>query len=382
MRAIGTTLWVSAALLELQACGPRVSVGDLGAVAGVGGASAEAGSAAQGGSSQGGTKYASEGGKQAQAVGGFDSAGGRATTAGGMFATEGGAEQGSGGAPDPECPRTLSKFLPPVDIECPESLPEPGAACDDVAENGICVWQTGLPQQSSLSGYEVRGCYSATGGNQWYGAGQGNLGPPGVDPQNCPDSLPEQGSSCVGHENENCYFPEASCGCNGNPRLWKCTENPKPNRVPALVERLCPPADVDESMQIKDLDGLQIEAWCRWYAGGGERPQLNPSDTPGYADSYASSYGHIGGDVCIADLPLDWCMKNILQRQPECTATLEQLDDCVESIRGWGNARPAWVGHGCGPLLSNPGCDHLIVQKVEPSEAPPPCKVPVAEGLP
>ena len=31
MRTIGTTIWVSAVLLELGACGPRVSVGDLGA---------------------------------------------------------------------------------------------------------------------------------------------------------------------------------------------------------------------------------------------------------------------------------------------------------------------------------------------------------------
>ena len=51
MRFIGTTLWVSAVLVELQACGPRVSVGDLGA-AGAGSGGAEAGSSAQGGSSQ------------------------------------------------------------------------------------------------------------------------------------------------------------------------------------------------------------------------------------------------------------------------------------------------------------------------------------------
>jgi len=381
MRAIGTTLWVSAILLE-QACGPRVSVGDLGA-AGTGGANAEAGSAMQGGSSQGGAKLASEGGKQAQAVGGgSDSVGGRVTSAGGMAAAEGGADQGSGGAPDAQCPATLDEFLPVVEIECPVDLPDSGAPCDDFAENGICVWQTGFPQQSSLSGYEVRGCYSALGGKQWYGNGQGGLGPPGLDPQNCPQALPEQGGSCTGHANENCYFPEAFCTCRDNPLQWKCTANPKPNRVPAPVARLCPPGNVDESMSIKDLSDLQIEAWCRWYAGGGERPQLNPADSPGYADSYASSYGHIGGDVCIADLPLDWCMKNILQRQSECTATLEQLDDCMESIRGWGNASPAWVGHGCGPLLSNPGCEHLIVQKVEPSESPPPCKVPVGQGLP
>jgi len=382
MRAIGTTLWVSALLVELQACGPRVSVGDL-AAAGAGGAGAEAGSTAMGGSSQGGTKLVSSGGTQA--VGGAVSTGGKATSAGGALVAEGGADPGGAGAPDQECAGTPGKFLPPVAIECPEVAPDSGAPCDDVAENGICVWQNGFPQQSSLSGYEVRGCYSAIDGNRWYGLSQDGLGPPGIDPQNCPHALPEQGSSCTGHKSENCYYPEAFCSCNDNPLKWQCVENPKPNLVPAPVERSCPPANVDESMLIKDLDGLQVEAWCRWYAGGGPRPEIGGADTPGYADSYGSSYGHIGVDVCIADLPLDWCMKNILLHQSECTATLEQLDDCVESIRGWGNANPAWVGHGCGPFISNAGCERVIVQKLapaEPQEAPKPCKVPVAQDAP
>jgi hypothetical protein len=386
MRAIGTTLWVSAVLLELQACGPRVSVGDLGATAGGrAGAGTEAGSSALGGSSQsqGGTPAVTDGGKQA--VGGSESGGGTVASAGGTVVAEGGAEQGSGGAAEPDCPAALDRFLPPVEIECPDAVPESGAACDDVAENGICVWQTGLPQQSSLSGYEVRGCYSALGGKKWYGIAQDDLGPPGVDPKHCPWAVPEQGSSCVGHANENCYYPEASCTCANQPASWKCTENPKPQRVPASVERLCPPANVDESLQIKDLDGLQIDAWCRWYAGGGPRPEMNGSDTPGYADAYPAFYGHIGGEVCIVDLPLDWCMKNIMLFGSECTATLAQLDDCVESIRGWANATPAWVGHGCGPLLSNPGCERTIVQKLAPPDAPgatPPCKVPVAQDSP
>jgi hypothetical protein len=57
-------------------------------------------------------------------------------------------------------------------------------------------------------------------------------------------------------------------------------------------------------------------------------------------------------------------------------ATPGQLDDCVESIRAWPGG--AWVGHGCGPLLSNPTCARLIVQEV-PSGSPADCKVPVAE---
>lgn len=381
MRAIGTTIWVSAVLLELQACGPRVSVGDLGA-AGSGGAGADAGSTAQGGSSQGGSKLVGTSGKEA--AGGVDSAGGPAMSAGGVAVAEGGADPGAGGEPATDCPGSLGNFLPPVAIDCPEELPASGTPCDDVAENGICVWQTGLPQQSSLSGYDVRGCYSAVDGtNRWYGMGQDDLGPPGKDPKHCPHAQPEQGSSCQGHAYENCYYPEAFCSCVTNPDGWNCVENPKPNRVPAPVERLCPPAGIDESKAIQDLSSLEIDAWCRWYAGGGPRPEMSGIDSPGYADSYTISFGHIGGEVCLLDLPVDWCMKNILLHQAECTATLEQLDDCVESIRAWSRAEPAWVGHGCGPLLSTPGCERLIVQQLNGGGVQPPaeCKVPVAQGV-
>lgn len=110
---------------------------------------------------------------------------------------------------------------------------------------------------------------------------------------------------------------------------------------------------------------------------------MSGTDSPGYADSYSTAFIEIGAPVCLMDLPLDWCDKNILLHQ-ECTATLEQLDDCVESIRGTGGANPgpAWVGHGCGPLLSNTSCARLIVQVLPDGAAPSDCKVPLAQDAP
>lgn len=375
MRAIGTTLWVSAVLFELGGCGPRVSVGDLGAAgasddAGSGGASASKAGSSQGGanSGQGGSKVTGGGGTETSKGGGPDE------SAGGEAVAEGGAAPGSGGRPATGC-TTFGQPLPPVAVECPDAVPGDGDACD-VAENGICVWQTGIVGQGNV-GYEIRGCYSAPGGKEWYGVGQGNLGPVGVNPQHCPKALPEAGSSCSGHDGENCYFPEAACACGGGNPNWQCSENAKPNLVPRPVERLCVPEGLDEAKAIKDLSNDEIATWCTWYGGSGPRPPLSGVDQPGYATSYGSAYGHIGGKVCMMDLPHELCVKN-MQLYPSCTATLEQLDDCVESIRAW--AGNAWVGHGCGPLLSNTSCAGLIVQPLAENSVPSDCKVPVGEA--
>lgn len=384
MRAIGTTLWVSAVLFELAGCGPRVSVGDLGAggandgaSSGSGGAASSAAGSSAAGSSQAGSNQG-EGGSKVTGGGGtaVNQGGETNVSAGGEAVAEGGADPVGPDQPATGC-TMLGEKLPPVAIACPDALPESGDPCDDVAENGVCVWQTGIVGQGNV-GYEIRGCYSAVGGKQWYGVGQGALGPVGVDPQHCPKTLPEAGSSCSGHDGENCYFPEAACACagavNGN---WQCTENAKPNLVPRPFERLCVPEGLDEATAIKDLTNGEITRWCTWYAGAGPRPPLSGVDAPGYANSYSTSFGHIGGHVCVMDLPLELCVKNVKAYGSECTATLEQLDDCVESIRAWGNADPAWVGHGCGPLMSNESCAHVVVQALADNAAPSDCKVPV-----
>lgn len=362
MRAIGTALWVSAALFELGACGPRISVGDLG----VGGTADAAGSGGSSGSVDGssGSKVTGGGGTETSKAGGAD------MPAGGETALAGGGGSATG------CPSGLTTALPPVPVECPDTPPSSGDACT-VPENSNCVWQTGIVGKGG-AGYEVRGCYSGLGGNEWYGLSldQGSLGPTGVDPQHCPHAVPEAGSSCSGHAGENCYFPQAACACADEAANWSCTENRKPNLVPAPVERLCAPDGVDEARAINDLSSGEIDAWCQWYGGGGPRPDPTGRDAPGYASTYSTSWGHIGAEVCLMDLPFDLCKSNMLLHQ-SCTATLGQLDDCVESIRAWPTG--GWVGHGCGPLLSNTSCARLIVQQV-PSGMAGDCEVPVAAG--
>lgn len=351
-------------MFELGACGPRVSVGDLG----TGGASNSAGAQTEGGSGQGGSKSAGTGGSKV--TGG----GGAMVQTGGASLVAGGAELGSGGEAAVGCPSALDQFLPPVEVTCPDELPDEGAPCD-VPENSICIFQTGIVGEGNV-GYEVRGCYSSSDGNRWYGAGQGNFGPVGVDPQHCPHTSPQAGTSCDGHAGEYCYYPDAACNCASDGDDWVCEANVKPNRVPAPVERLCAPNGLDEAKPIEDLSSEEVTAWCRWYAGGGPRPPLSGIDTPGWADHYATSFGHIGAEVCIMDLPLTLCEKNIAAH-PGCTATLEQLDDCMESVRAWPGDRPAWVGHGCGPFVSNQSCRGLIVQVLPDNAQPTDCKVAV-----
>jgi hypothetical protein len=373
MRAIGTTLWVSAVLFELGACGPRVSLGDLGA----GGAGGSGGNTAtQGGASQGGAKLAGEGGRKVTGGGATQTskAGGGNVSDGGAAVAQGGADLGQGGETPTGCPTAFDRFLPPVEVACPDTVPNDGAPCD-VAENAICVFQTGIVGQGNV-GYEVRGCYSSLEGNRWYGTGQGNAGPVGVDPQHCPQILPVAGTSCDGHAGEYCYYPEAVCNCPSDTDRWACEAQVKPNRVPAPVERLCVPNGVDEAKQIKDLSPAKITAWCQWYGGNGPRPPLSGIDTPGWANTYGTWFGHIGANVCVMDLPLAWCEQNI-EAHPGCTATLEQLDDCMESVRSWPGDAPGWVGHGCGPFVSNATCEGLIVQVLPENAAPTDCKVAV-----
>jgi hypothetical protein len=358
----------SAALLMVYACGPRVSVGDLGD---------------DGGTSAGGQGSASEtqSGGAPLPVGGADQGG--AATGGGGVMSESGAPGGGGseaavagatggaGESNRGCASDLTQFLPAVEVTCPDDKPNPGDACS-VAENGICVWQTGVVGQGNV-GYEVMGCYSASDGKRWYGASQGNVGPVGSDPQNCPKSMPEAETTCAGHAGESCYYPLAACSCADDGDVWACTENVKPNLVPRVVERLCPPDGVDESKRIDQLSSTEVEAWCRWYASpdGAERPPISGIDPPGLAVYYATSYTDVNFDACVMDLPFEYCVQNFATR-PSCTASLLQLDDCVESVF----ADPGgWVGQGCGPFLTTAGCEGLIVQLLPEGGGPSDCKV-------
>lgn len=101
--------------------------------------------------------------------------------------------------------------------------------------------------------------------------------------------------------------------------------------------------------------------WCQWHAdpSGAPRPQvIDDRGTDGYA-SYG--FGYSEWHLCMPDIPAELCVQNF-REVPGCTATLGDLDDCIETFYGnHQNERPAWVGHGCVPLVANPTCEGLMV---------------------
>jgi hypothetical protein len=172
-----------------------------------------------------------------------------------------------------------------------------------------------------------------------------------------------------------CYYPALDCKC-GTGAAWSCEVKGGPaalvGQLPVAMQPLCAPAAVDDSKQVKDLSDTEALAWCQWYAQAGERvyPHVNPNDPPDEVTEYGSSWGYpFGQPLCIPELPPELCVKN-LRTQP-CTATLQELGSCLETIRA---GRGGWVGSGCGPLLGNPTCSRIIVQQRESADI---CPVPI-----
>lgn len=367
MRRIKRGVQAGVLVIGLGACGPRVSVGDLGT----------SGGSAQAGSGQGGRTITGGSGSKIDGEGG---SAGKESGVGGEGKSTGGSGGAAGAGSLPAgCPSDLTQRVVAPVPDCPALAPSGDHAPCDIEENGICVWQTGVQGKGS-PGYEVFGCYATTTGKQWFGTSQGTLGEVGENPQNCPHVAPEAGSSCAGHAAEYCYFPSAFCSCADDDAEWSCRANAKPNMPPVEVVRLCPPAGLDESKQIKDLSEQEKLAWCSWYGdpSGRPRPPVTDNDPPGQALSYGTAFNAVGASACIMDLPIEYCVMNLGLR-PDCTATLAELDDCVETIRatGIGSPGPGWVGHGCGPLLANPTCANVIAQPWDPQSFSTMCAVPL-----
>lgn len=372
MRVYQGLLGVSVGAVALWACTPRVSVGDLGndgdGQAGETGVGATTGQG--GGGATGGGSAKAGGGMPAggMATGGRPTGGTSTMPHAGESPVAGAGQAGAGELPD-GCPTTLTQRLEPPVPDCPDELPSDlGAPCD-IVENGICTWQTGVQGQGS-PGFDAYGCYAAISGKTWFGIGVGTLGEVGANPQNCPKIAPEAASSCTGHAGENCYYMEAACSCGvGGGDSWSCEPNAKSYSLPAPVQRLCPPQGLDEAKQLKDLSDEELETWCSWYGdpSGEPRPPVTDNDPPDEALSYATHFSTVGVSVCMMELPVAHCMTNIRLR-PDCTATLGELNDCVETIRaiGIGNPGSGWVGHGCGPLLANASCENVIAQVWDP----------------
>jgi hypothetical protein len=357
-------VWVGAGAIALGACGPRVSVGDLGnADAGQAGDATGATTGQGGGGATGGGSPKPVGGMATggMVTGGMATGGSLANADAGEPPVAAAGQAGAGGLPD-WCASTLTEHLEPPVPDCPDELPSDlGAPCD-IIENGICTWQSGVKGEGS-PGFDAYGCYAAVSGKAWFGISVGTSGEVGENPQNCPKIQPAAGSSCAGHSGENCYYMEESCSCGtGGGDSWSCEPNAKSYSLPLPVQRLCPPQGLDEAKQLKDLTDEEVEAWCGWYGdpSGEPRPPVTDNDPPDEALSYPTRFSAVGASACMMELPIAHCITNIRLR-PDCTATVGELDDCIETLRVLGI-----VGHGCGPLLANPTCENVIAQAWDP----------------
>jgi hypothetical protein len=268
-------------------------------------------------------------------------------------------------------------------------MPESGSACNDQAENSICVWQISDATGNSRA-YRALGCYAGLQGKIWLGGDETQSGRLGPLDDGCPKQPPTLGAACPTFDAtqgvETCVYPADYCECSSiAPGKWLCTNAlggqlspPKP----AL--RVCAPASLDETQQVKDMGPEPTSAWCQWLAQlTGKMVVPTGKDSPGVADSY----GYQGittpeFKACLPLLPTDLCVKNLETRGTDCSATLGELDDCVETILSV--PKGGWVGRGCAPLLANPTCSGVIVQLLSgdanvPSGSPdaPKCVVPL-----
>jgi len=284
---------------------------------------------------------------------------------------------GAGGQSLPgDCPADLRQMVPARAADCPDM---PFSVACDWTENAICVWQDAPPKV----GFLAQGCYAAPVGKMTNGGvGQTlvNVVDAGVNNDQCPKIAPVPDTSCAMHAGQHCYYPLEDCACGASEGNWQCHENANPTSPPIEVKRLCAPLGIDETKQLSQLSDEEVRAWCDWYAdpSGAPRPTVSPQDPPDLARSYASlNTNGAPGDACILELPAELCVKNI-RTQPACTATLAELDDCVETIRamGGGGFVEYWVGHGCAPLMANPTCSRVIAQPINP-EHPTQCEVPL-----
>ena len=359
-RGMLTNYWIlSVMALNAVACAPTVFVGDLG------------GSSA--GSSSGGASQGTAGDSVAGGVGFGGAAGGA------------GEVLGVAGDSSAACADTLNQALPPIQATCPVALPNSGASCEDQVENSICFWQVQPPDNPV--GYRALGCYSGLNGKIWSGVDvslSGNVSP-GVDSEvrpldaECPQQAPTLGESCPnGMNTETCLYPTSYCECGTIlPGQWLCDQGMGGKvSAPRPVQRLCTSTYFDETQLVKDMGPKLTPLWCQWSAqlDGTEVP-VSGRDSPGVANTYLyRQFVTPEMSLCLADLPPALCAQNLDNLGSKCTATIGELDDCVETIY----AQPSgWVGHGCAPLFRNPTCAGVLVQPFAIDSTPAPCVVPL-----
>jgi len=248
-------------------------------------------------------------------------------------------------------------------------------------ENSICVWQTNA-EATNMRGYRALGCYSGLKGKLWSGVDATVSGGSLLAPDaSCPRQGPKLGDSCpMRTDVETCIYPTIYCECrNISPGQWLCTDALAGKLSPPVeVQRLCTPTYFDETQLVKEMGPKLTPLWCQWNAqiNGAKEAPVSGKDSPGVADSYPYQlFSTPEESLCLADLPPDLCARNLDSLASKCTATIGELDDCVETIR----AAPAggWVGHGCAPLLRNPTCAGVVVQEFTDKGKASQCVVPL-----
>ncbi|MEP7049141.1 MAG: hypothetical protein ABJB12_02260 [Pseudomonadota bacterium] len=325
-----TACWITLfTVLNAAACGSRVVVGELGSGNAAGGASQGSGGSAGG-----------------------------AAPGGGVAETAGTAGQA--------CAGTLNAAAATVVAACPDAAPDIGSPCDAQTENSVCVWQIPDSTGGASRAYRALGCYAGLQGKLWLGGDEQQSGPLDSIDSSCPKHAPALGAACpsVGNRVETCIYPADYCECSSiAPGKWLCTDQHGGKLSPPTQdERICVPAELDETQRVKDMGPKLTALWCQWLAQlTGKMVALSGKDSPGVADSYGyQTLSTPEFNVCLASLPPELCAQNLDSRGSECTATVGQLDDCVQTILALPNG--GWVGHGCAPLLANPTCAGVTVQ--------------------
>lgn len=357
--------WVGGLIgMSLVACGPDVTVGDLGSRAGSGGVSQVGGA---GGAS------ALGGGGSASALGGAPDSGGGDSGAGGVASNDAGAGSGGMGMAL-QCAADLMQIVPGPTVACPDDIPEELQPCE-LPAYANCIWQIGIDEPEAR-GYQAMGCYEYRGSKVWSGfSGSVGSGNGGVNNEQCPRQEVEPGVSCGGHEGQLCEYPTRTCLCDAALTEWQCELFPDVLGLGLTqqVHRLC--VDFDESKLVKELTEQEVRDWCRWSLSPLDQPialeLLAPTAPPYDAADYGTIYGDLFGQVCRPVLPLDACVANF-GAAPDCDATVAELDECAETLM----VQKRRVGRGCEALLENPSCAGLFALRTPNGAA---CPLPFPE---
>ena len=283
----------------------------------------------------------------------------------GAVASSGSAELGkdagqptaAGGA---QCSSTIVEE--PIVANCPAIAPNNGDSCADAVENGICVWQTSL-ESGHKTGYYAAGCYQWLAGKVWWGVTHTQNEAIYAENAECPTHAPTLGNSCSTQNLKVCVYPSLYCECGQSLKeVWLCTDGLSGTVAPPVaIQRQCVPPGIDETKRVKDLSNAEAAAWCEW---SNHYPHQGPSYL--FAGATRQFPTDVDLPLCVGFLSTEDCVKN-LRTQP-CTATLTELDDCVQTVLTNTYDRTVkspvlhWVGHGCAPLLNNPTCKGIVVE--------------------